>query len=115
MGISPPTQYAPTEVTESASRVAAPASAAFPPCSRILMPAAVAADLPETTTPWLPAATLGFLGGTGVLAASGQARGASKRNEMADIEMSLRIGDELRCSGRHHCPAYDSRLYQLTY
>src|SRR5580765_8919677 len=115
MGISPPTQNAPTYVTESASRVAAPASAAFPPCSRILMPAAVAADLPETTTPWLPAATLGFLGVTGVLVAWGQAPAASKKSEMVDIEMTLRIGDELRCSGRHHCSAYNSRLYQLTY
>src|SRR5215475_9332677 len=83
MGISPPTQNAPTEVTESASRVAAPASAAFPPCSRILMPAAVAAGLPETITPLLPAATLG---------PCGQANGARKKREAANIEMILRIG-----------------------
>jgi hypothetical protein len=79
------------------------------------MPAAVAADLPETTTPWLPAATLGFLGVTGVLVACGQAPGASKKSEMVDIEMTLRIGDELRCSAGHHCPAYNSSLNQLTY
>src|SRR5580658_956040 len=96
MGTSPPTQNAPTEVTESARRVAAPASAAFPPCSRILMPAAVAAGLPETTTPWLPAATLGPRGLTGVLVTCGHAKGASrkgasKRRETDDIEMILRI------------------------
>src|SRR5580704_13976162 len=91
MGISPPTQNAPTEVTESASRVAAPASAAFPPCSRILMPAAVAAGLPETTTPRLPAATLGPRRVTGVLVACGQTKVATKKSETDDIEMILRI------------------------
>src|SRR5580700_624987 len=96
MGISPPTQYAPTEVTDSASRVAAPASAAFPPCSRILMPAAVAAGRPETTTPWLPAATLGPRRPTGVLAACGQAKVASKSRQTDDIEMILRIRGRLR-------------------
>src|SRR5580700_294601 len=115
MGISPPTQYAPTEVTESASRVAAPASAAFPPCSRILMPAAVAAGLPETITPWLPAATLGPRGVTGVSVACGQAKGASKKRETADIEMILRIRGQLRCRGRHSLPGISSRLYQLSY
>src|SRR5215471_7634469 len=107
MGISPPTQYAPTEVTESASSVAAPASAAFPPCSRILMPAAVAAGLPDTTTPWLPVATLGPLRLTGVLVACGQAIAASKR-EMDDIEMVLRIRGQLPCSGRHPLPGMSS-------
>src|SRR5664279_2825500 len=115
MGTSPPTQNAPTLVTDSASRVAAPASAAFPPCSRILMPAAVAAGLPETTTPWLPAATLGPRWLTGVLVACGQAKGASKRRETDDIEMILRIRGQLRCSGRHPLPAMSSRLYQLSY
>src|SRR5271156_6358683 len=100
MVISPPTQNAPTDVTESASRVAAPASAAFPPCSRILMPAAVAAGLPETTTPWLPTATLGPRGLTGVLVACGEAKGASKSRE-TDIEMIWRIRSQLRCSGGH--------------
>src|SRR5215469_12806221 len=90
IGTSPPTQNAPTKVTDSASRVAAPASAAFPPCCRILMPAAVAAGLPETTTPWLPVATLGV-----VLVACGQAKGMSKRRKTDDIEMTLRIRDQL--------------------
>src|SRR5450432_3606111 len=97
MGTSPPTQNAPTYVTDSASRVAAPASAAFPPCSRILTPAAVAAGLPETTTPWLPAATLGPCELSGVLVACVQAKGASKRRETEDIEMILRIRGQLRC------------------
>src|SRR5262245_6255472 len=81
----------------------------------MLMPAAVAADLPETTTPWLPAATLGSLGVTGVLLACGQVPDASRRSKMADIRMTLFIGDELRHSGRHQCPAYDARLYQFIY
>src|SRR5262249_31422036 len=68
------------------------------------MPAAVAADLPETTTPLLPAATLGVTGG---LVTCGEAPIASKRSEMVDIEMILRIGNGLRCSGGHHCPACD--------
>jgi hypothetical protein len=55
------------------------------------MPAAVAAALPETTTPLLPAATLGPRGLTGVLVACGEAKGASKRRETDDIEMILRI------------------------
>src|SRR5580658_4359784 len=97
MGTSPPTQYAPTEVTESASKVAAPASAAFPPCSRILMPAAVAAGLPETITPWPPAAILG--------PCCGHAKGARKKAEAADIKMILRIRVQLRCSGWHLLPA----------
>src|SRR6185312_9122566 len=92
MGISPPTQYAPTEVTESASRVAAPASAAFPPFSRILIPAAVAAGLPETTTPWLPTATLGPRRLVGVLVAWVQAQGATKRIKTHNVEMIWRIG-----------------------
>src|SRR6266576_3652876 len=87
---------------DSASRVAAPASAAFPPCSRILMPVAVAAALPETTTPWLPTATLGCLAVTGVCVACGQAKETSKRRETVDIEMILRIRGELRCSSGHH-------------
>src|SRR5579871_2761340 len=94
MGISPPTQKAPTYVTDSASSVAAPASAAFPPCSRILIPAAVAAGLPETTTPWLPAAMLGPRGATGVRVACGQAKGKtnpSKRRETDDFEMNVHI------------------------
>src|SRR3954470_2400598 len=95
MGISPPTQKAPTEVTDSANRVAAPASAAFPPCSRILMPAAVAAGLPETTTPWLPVTTLGPRGLTGVLLACGPAKGASKTRETDNIKMILRIRVQL--------------------
>src|SRR5580658_11346028 len=119
MGTSPPTQNAPTEVTESASRVAAPASAAFPPCSRILMPAAVAAGLPETTTPWPPVATLAPRGLTGVLVACGEATGASnasKRKTMEDgIEMILRISGQLRCKGRHPFSGTSLRLYQLAY
>src|SRR5207302_5819410 len=87
---------------DSASRVAAPASAAFPPCSRILMPVAVAAALPETTTPWLPTATLGCLAVTGVCVACGQAKETSKRRETVDIEMILRIRGELRCSSGHY-------------
>src|SRR5437773_531301 len=105
MGITPPTQNAPTWVSDSASSVAAPASAAFPPCFRILMPAAVAAGLPETTTPWLPAATLGASGVTGVSVAWDQAQGASKRSEMADMKMTLRIGVKLRDSGGHPLPS----------
>src|SRR5215467_4151416 len=101
MGISPPTQYAPTEVTESASSVAAAASAAFPPCSRILMLAAVAAGLPEKITPRLPAATLG---------PCDRAKGARKKTEAADIEIILRIRVQLRCSGIH-C-RLSSRVYQ---
>src|SRR6478735_3652663 len=91
MGTSPPTQNAPTYVTDSASRVAAPASAAFPPCSRILIPAAVAAGLPETTTPRPPVATLGPRRTAGVLVACGHAEGASNRRETEDTEMILRI------------------------
>src|SRR5437660_2743581 len=87
---------------DSASTVAAPASAAFPPCSRILMPAAVAAALPETTTHWLPTATLGCLAVTGVCVACGQAKETSKRRETVDIEVILRIRGELRCSRGHH-------------
>src|SRR5580658_1334179 len=68
------------------------------------MPAAVAAGLPETTTPWLPLATLGPRGLTGVLVACGQAKGASKRRETDDIEMILRIRG-LRCSASIPCPA----------
>jgi hypothetical protein len=60
------------------------------------MPAAVAAGLPETTTPWLPAATLGLRGLTGVLVAWGKAKGASIRRETDDIEMILRIRSQLR-------------------
>src|SRR5215831_13791893 len=104
MGTSPPTQNAPTYVTDSASRVAAPASAAFPPCSRILMPAAVAAGLPETTTPCLPAATLAPLAVTGRSVACGQATVASSRSDRVAIEMTLRIGVELRCIGGHPLP-----------
>src|SRR5258707_776097 len=55
------------------------------------MPAAVAAGLPETTTPWLPVATLVPRVLTGVLVACGEAKGASKRSE-DNIEMILRIG-----------------------
>src|SRR3954462_7738619 len=85
---------------ESASRVAAPASAAFPPCCRILMPAAVAAGLPETTTPWLPTATLGPRFVMGVCVACGHAKDTSKRRETADTEMILHMRDQLRCNGR---------------
>src|SRR5262252_5629451 len=91
MGISPPTQYAPTEVTESASRVAAPASAAFPPCSRILMPAAVAAGLPETTTPRVSAAMLGPGGLLGLLVACEKVRGVIERSKADDTEKMVRI------------------------
>src|SRR5215471_3505960 len=102
MGTSPPTQNAPTYVTDSASRVAAPASAAFPPRCRILMPAAVAAGLPETTTPWLPAATLGPCGLTGVLVACGQAKRESKRREAEVTETILRIELNLTLSSGEH-------------
>lgn len=55
------------------------------------MPAAVAAGLPETTTPWLPVATLGPRRVTGVFVACGQAKDVSKRRGTHDIEMILRI------------------------
>jgi hypothetical protein len=42
---------------------------------------------------------------TGVSVAWGQAPGASKRSEMADMKMTLRIGDELRDSGGHSLPS----------
>src|SRR3954452_21551444 len=100
MGTSPPTQNAPTQVTDSANRVAAPASAAFPPCSRILMPAAVAAGLPETTTPRLPVTTLGPRGLTGVLLACARAKGASKRKEMDSIEVGFKCRVLLDVSNR---------------
>src|SRR5437016_1138525 len=58
IGTSPPMQKAPTAVTLRASSVAAPASAALPPWSRILTPASVAACLPDTTSPFAPEATL---------------------------------------------------------
>src|SRR5579871_2732576 len=93
MGISPPTQKAPTYVTDSASSVAAPASAAFPPCCRILIPAAVAAGLPETTTPWLPTATLACLGWNCALVAWGHTQGPSERT--ARIKLILRIRAQL--------------------
>src|SRR5436189_1945312 len=66
MGTSPPMQKAPTVKTLSARSVAAPASAAFPPASRILVPASLAAALPDTTIPLLPIALLGALVGWGV-------------------------------------------------
>src|SRR5438045_6658716 len=113
MGISPPTQKAPTEVTDSANRVAAPAPAAFPPCSKILMPAAVAAGLPETTTPWLPTATLGPRRVAGGLVACVQAKGASKRRKTDDIEMILRIEvNRVAVAGvrRHVIKAYINSL-----
>src|SRR5579859_1624357 len=91
MGTSPPTQNAPTYVTDSASSVAAPASAAFPPCSNILIPAAVAAGLPETTTPRLPVATLGPLRLAFVLVACGQLKDTNKTRRTDDIEMTLRM------------------------
>src|SRR5438067_11381241 len=113
MGISPPTQNAPTYVTDNASRVAAPASAAFPPCSRISMPAAVAAGLPETTTPCLPAATLGPRTVTDLFVACGQAKCASKRRQAVDIEMILCIRVLLRCSGLDALPACSQALSTL--
>src|SRR2546423_11953010 len=61
IGTSPPIQKAPTAVTLRASSVAAPASGALPPWSRILTPASVAACLPETTSPFAPEATLPLL------------------------------------------------------
>src|SRR5579863_8214121 len=82
------------------------------------MPAAVAAGLPETTTPWLPAATLGPRGLTGVFVACAQAKGArnaSKRMKTDDMEMILRIRGRLRCSGRHPLSGMSSRLHQLSY
>src|SRR5580704_16196312 len=81
------------------------------------MPAAVAAGLPETTTPWLPTATLGPLRLTGVLVACGQAKGASKRRETNDIEMIflIRMRGQLRCGAGIHLPGMSSRLYQLSY
>jgi hypothetical protein len=60
----------------------------------------VAAGLPETTTPWLPTATLGPRGVVGVLVACDHAKDASKRKGTHDIEMILRIRGQLRCSGR---------------
>lgn len=70
------------------------------------MPAAVAAGLPETTTPWLPAATLGPCGAAGFSVACGQARVANKRRETAEIEMILSITRSTLCSSsRHPCPA----------
>src|SRR5436309_858990 len=66
MGTSPPMQKAPTVKTLSARSVAAPASAAFPPASRILVPASLAAALPDTTIPLLPIALLAALVGWGV-------------------------------------------------
>jgi len=66
------------------------------------MPAAVAAALPETTTPWLPTATLGSFAVTDVCVACGQAKDASEKRETADIEVILRIRGEVHCSGRHH-------------
>src|ERR1700691_348965 len=88
------------------------------------MPAAVAAGLPETTTPWLPAATLGPRWATGALVACGQAKGVTneiKRRETDDIEMILRIRGHLRkkprVTSKTHvrtaalgCPA--ARLYR---
>src|SRR5580658_8585093 len=59
------------------------------------MPAAVAAGLPETTTPWLPTATLGPRWLTGVLVAWGQAKDVSKKKETA-MELILRMRDPLR-------------------
>src|SRR5262252_789452 len=64
------------------------------------MPAAVAAGAPQTTTPWLPTATLGPRGLTGVFVACGEAKGASKKREMDDIEMILLTRGQLRCSAR---------------
>src|SRR5947209_2827662 len=55
------------------------------------MPAAVAAALPETTTPWLPTATLGPRALKGVWTACGQAKEASKWMEITEIEIILRI------------------------
>src|SRR6185312_14775658 len=77
--------------------------AAFPPCSRILMPAAVAAGLPETTTPWLPVATLGPRRTAGVLVACGHAKGASNRRQTEDTEIILRINLSVLIfnTGRH--------------
>src|SRR5215469_17148063 len=112
IGTSPPTQNAPTYVTDSASSVAAPASAAFPPCSRILMPAAVAAGLPETTTPWLPVATLGPRGLAGVFVTCGRIKGATKTTATDDIEMILRIRGNRSFRG-HHCPACHQTLSTL--
>src|SRR5689334_2785312 len=66
------------------------------------MPAAVAAALPETTTPWLPTATLGFLAVTGVCVVCGQRKDASKSRGTAETEVILRMRGELRCSGEHH-------------
>jgi hypothetical protein len=60
----------------------------------------VAAGLPETTTPWLPTATLGPRRVDGVLVACDQTKGASKRKEMHDIEMILRIRGQLRWNTR---------------
>src|SRR5580698_3522451 len=84
------------------------------------MPAAVAAGLPETTTPWLPAATLGPRGLTGVLVTWGQAKGASKkgaskRREADDIEMIFRIIEvNSVVVASIHLPGMASRLYQFS-
>jgi hypothetical protein len=84
------------------------------------MPAAVAAGLPETTTPWLPAATLGPRGLTGVLVTCGHAKGASKkgaskRRETDDIETILRIIEvNSVVVASIHLPGMSSRLYQLS-
>src|SRR5262249_5790306 len=59
------------------------------------MPAAVAAGLPETTTPLLPTATLGPRELVGVLVACGQAKAVSKKRESDDAEMIVRIGSIL--------------------
>jgi hypothetical protein len=69
------------------------------------MPAAVAAGLPETTTPWLPTATLGPRRVTGVCVACGQAKGASKNRKTNDIERILRIDGNSVVVAGIHCPA----------
>src|SRR4029453_16998785 len=71
MGTSPPMQKAPTVKTLNARRVAAPASAAFPPAASILVPASLATALPETTIPLVPVALLGALDGWGALVGFG--------------------------------------------
>ncbi|OQB41790.1 MAG: hypothetical protein BWY06_00771 [Candidatus Latescibacteria bacterium ADurb.Bin168] len=50
-GTSPPMEQSPWSVTFSAKIVATAASAAFPPASRRLIPAATASAAPAVTTP----------------------------------------------------------------
>src|SRR5262245_53084514 len=58
------------------------------------MPAAVAADHPETTTPCMPITVLGPCALTDVLAACGQAKAVSNRRHSDDVDMSFRIRDK---------------------